>query len=136
MEGHAEPFPASATMQQLCPLSDQDPQRTRWRCILCDAYSYSLLCISWFSTLVFAGYIRIMQLLIIGHVTVSSFLQLVPNASPQPTILPDRLMALVEHQPDWASLTWRVVFCSILHMDSSHTPKRHTSPEKPIPEVL
>jgi hypothetical protein len=69
--------------------------------------------------------------------SLSSFLQLVPNASPQPTILPDRLMeALVEHQPDWASLTWRVVFRSILHMDSSHTPKRHTSPEKPLPEVL
>ena len=71
VEGHAEPFAASATMQQLCPLSDQDPQRTRWRSILCDAYSSSLLCISWFSTLVFAGYIRRIQLPIIGHVTVS-----------------------------------------------------------------
>ena len=33
----------------------------------------------------------------------------------------------MEHQPDWASPTWRVVFRSILHMDSSDTPKRHTS---------
>jgi hypothetical protein len=36
-----------------------------------DGDASSLLCISWFSTLVFAGYIRIMQLPIIGHVTVS-----------------------------------------------------------------
>ena len=38
VEGHAEPFAASATMQQLCPLSDQDPQRTRWRCIFTAVY--------------------------------------------------------------------------------------------------
>ena len=60
----------------------------------------------------------------------SSFLQLVPNAHTEPTVLPGKLMqALVHQRPDW---TWRAAFLSILPTVSQPLLKRHTGPEKTV----
>ena len=43
------------------------------------------------------------------------FLQQVPRAKQDPTLLPQELVqALILHQPDWTSVSWRNLFNSIL----------------------
>ena len=47
-----------------------------------------------------------------------SFFQVVPTASRTPTPLPPELLeALVHHQPDWRSASWRIWFGSTLGKD-------------------
>ena len=61
----------------------------------------------------------------------SSFLQLVPTAQPQPTELPDALMqALVIQRPDWTSAAWRAALRSTLHTGSPAQLRGRTSQEK------
>ena len=48
----------------------------------------------------------------------SSFLQLVPEAKSQPSLLPQELLeALVLEQPDWTSKSWRSALHYIFRTD-------------------
>ena len=60
-----------------------------------------------------------------------SFLQLVPKAEQQPTVLPEPLMqALVVHRSDCTSQAWRDVLRSFSPMVWPVHPREHTSPAK------